>query len=183
MENKDHNDTPQSEVESKIPSDLPSLLKYVKQMETNNSELSNKLKEAMEKNGKLSQKTREGMQSALDTLMKKWMDAVETKDESVKNQFKCGLEKLVENSAEDNGVWQMMVSASALHERQSHNLDTLRAENVELRKKVDGLYSTPEDRTDSRKRGAEEQLSRGDVEVREDSTMWMDFAKSIGSQF
>ena len=51
---------------------------------------------------KLSQRTREGMQSALDTLMKKWMDAVETKDEKIKHDFRGGLEKLVKNSAEEN---------------------------------------------------------------------------------
>lgn len=184
MENKENTDpNVTNSTESKVPADLPALMKYVKQMESENHNLSSKLKEAMEKNGKLSQKTREGMQSALDTLMKKWMDAVETKDEKVKNDFKCGLEQLVQNSAEDNGVWQMMVSASALHERQAHNLDTLRAENVELRKKVDGIYANPEDRIESRKRSADEQLSRDDVERRVDSDIWMDFAKSIGTQF
>lgn len=181
-ENVDPNDGNAAEP-VKAPSDMPSLLKYVKQMEAQNSDLASKLKDAMDRNGKLSQKTREGMQSALDTLMKKWMDAVDTKDEKVKNDFKCGLEKLVQNSAEDNGVWQMMVSASSLHERQIHDLDTLRAENIELRKKVDGIYATPADRID-RKRPADEQLSREDVAPTNNSgDMWMDFAQSIGTQF
>lgn len=167
----------------KTPEDLPALMKYVKQMEAQNSDLATKLKQLEERNGKLSQKTREGMQSALDTLMKKWMDAVETKDDKVKDDFKCGLQSLVEKSAEDNGVWQMMVAASALHERQNHNLDSIRAENVELRKKVDGIYANPEDRVD-RKRPADEQLSRADVEpTREGNDIWMDFAQSIGTQF
>lgn len=179
-----NNDATPEPTSKSVPSDLPSLMKYVKQMESENSDLSAKLREALDKNGKLSQKTREGMQSALDTLMKKWMDAVETKDEKVKNDFKCGLEQLVKNSAEDNGVWQMMVSASALHERQTHNLDTLRAENLELRKKVDGMYAEPEARMD-RKRAASEQLSRDDVEPssRAGEDMWADFAASIGTQF
>ena len=47
--------------------------------------------------------------------MKKWTDAIDTKDEKVKDDFEVGLDKLVKNSAEDNGVWQMMVCASALH--------------------------------------------------------------------
>jgi hypothetical protein len=46
------------------------------------------------------------MQRALDSLMKKWMYVCETKDEKCKEQFKHGMEKLVQNSAEENGVWQ-----------------------------------------------------------------------------
>ena len=61
--------------------------------------------------------------------MKKWTDAIDTKDEKVKDDFEVGLDKLVKNSAEDNGVWQMMVCASALYSRQEHDLDTLRSEN------------------------------------------------------
>jgi len=37
---------------------------------------------------KFSARTREGMQSPLDSLMKKWMDACETKDDKCKEQFK-----------------------------------------------------------------------------------------------
>ena len=75
------------------------------------------LHEATQPVEKFSARTREGMQSALDSLMKKWMDACETKDDKCKEQFKHGMEKLVQNSAEENGVWQMIVAASALHER------------------------------------------------------------------
>ena len=57
------------------------------------------------------------------------------------------MEKLVQNSAEENGVWQMMVAASALHQRQEHDLDKLRGENTELKHKIDGHYATPGSRT------------------------------------
>ena len=82
---------------------------------TCNSKLRKELEEAGARNAKRSAKTREGMRSALDTFMKKWTDAIDTKDEKVKDDFEVGLDKLVKNSAEDNGVWQMMVCASALH--------------------------------------------------------------------
>lgn len=164
-------------------SNMKSLLEHLKKVEGDNAQLQNQLKTALESNNKLSQRTREGMQSALDTLMKKWMDAVETKEEKVKDDFRCGLEELVKNAKEDNGVWQMMVSASALHERQTHNLDTLRAENLELRKKVDGMYANPDDRL-AGKRPAETELSREDVEPdARGGDIWKDFAASIGSQF
>ena len=111
------------------------------------------------------------------------MDAVETKDDKVKDSFKDGLNKLVEKSAEDNGVWQMMVAASSLHERQTHDLDELRTLNSELKTKVDGMYGDVESRTVGRKAKAGEQLAREDVPTESGDDLWGDFAKSIGSVY
>jgi len=163
--------------------DMSNVLAHIKGLETTNTALSAKLKTAEERNGRLSAKTREGMQSALDSLMKKWMDAVETKDDKVKDQFKDGLSKLVSNSAEDNGVWQMMVAASSLHERQEHNLDTLRQENTDLKMKVDGIYADSSARVVGQKSRAEGELCRADVEESSNTGMWDDFAKDIGSMY
>ena len=162
--------------------DMTNVLKHIQDLESNNSTLKNQLKEAVERNGKLSAKTREGMQSALDTLMKKWMDAVETKDPNVKDEFKGGLERLVKNSAEDNGVWQMMVSASSLYQRQEHDLETLRVENTELRTKVNGLYGEDVSRTVGSKSKADTQLGPADVMdgVGSGGNMWDSFAMDIG---
>ena len=54
------------------------------------------------------------MQNSLDSLMKKWMDACETKDDKCKEQFKHGMEKLVQSSAEENGVWQILILKSSV---------------------------------------------------------------------
>ncbi len=122
-----------------VPSaDMSNMLRHIEQLEGKLSAKEKQLLEAQQRVEKFSARTREGMQSALDSLMKKWMDACETKDEKCKEQFKHGMEKLVANSAEENGVWQMMVAASALHQRQEHDLDKLRVENTELRQKIDG---------------------------------------------
>ena len=166
--------------------EMSNILAHIKKLEENNTTLKSKLDVALERNDKLSVKTREGMQSALDTLMKKWMDAVETREGKVKDDFKDGLQKLVANSAEENGVWQMMVAASSLYEKQEHNLDKLRGENQDLKLKVDGLYATPESRVDnSRKRPAEEQISRADVDTSNvgGDDMWKDFGMTIGSLY
>lgn len=162
--------------------DMTNVLKHIQDLESNNSALKSQLKEAVERNGKLSAKTREGMQSALDTLMKKWMDAVETKDPNVKDEFKGGLERLVKNSAEDNGVWQMMVSASSLYERQEHDLESLRVENNELRTKVNGLYGEDVTRTVGSKSKADTQLGPADVMdgMSLGGNMWDSFAMDIG---
>lgn len=166
--------------EGEKPVDMKNILSHIKQLEVTKQDLEKALKEANERNSKLSQKTREGMQSALDTLMKKWMDAVETKDEKVKHDFKGGLEKLVSQSAEDNGVWQMMVAASSLHARQQHDLDEMQKENLALKERVDGLYASPEKRTVGGKSKAEDQLDRQSVEADQGPSIWDDFAASVG---
>lgn len=167
-----------AEPEGEKAPEMSNILSHIKKLEVTKQQLETALNEANERNKKLSQKTREGMQSALDTLMKKWMDAVETKDDKVKHDFKTGLEKLVSQSAEDNGVWQMMVAASSLYERQQHDFDKLQEENNELKKRMDGLYASPESRVVGGKSKAEEQLDRGHVEP--DVDVWGDFAASCG---
>jgi len=171
------------EKKTEAPPDMSNVLAHIKGLETTNTDLAEQLKTAVERNGRLSAKTREGMQSALDSLMKKWMDAVETKDDKVKDQFKDGLTKLVSNSAEDNGVWQMMVAASSLHERQEHNLDNLRKENVDLKQKVDGMYGESSSRVVGGKGKAEMEMSREDVPSTASKSMWDDFATDIGSMY
>lgn len=176
-----HASAPVDSKAAAVPSDMSNVLKHIQDLEKNNGDLKKELDELRERNGRLSQKTREGMQSALDTLMKKWMDSCETKDEKVKEDFKCGLEKLVKNSAEDNGVWQMMVSASALHQRQEHDLEKLRTENSDLRTRVNGLYGYESSRTVGEKSKADSELSRADVDDGlPTGNIWDAFARDIG---
>jgi hypothetical protein len=160
--------------------DLSNVLTHIKNLEQQKQDLERRLVETEDRAARMSQKTKAAMQSAMDTLMKKWMDAVETKDEVVKQQFKGGLDTLINKSADENGVWQMMVAASALHERQEHNLEKLRGENNELRGKVDSTFATPESRVGS-KRKAEGDLGPGDVSQSTD--MWAAFASDIGTNF
>ncbi len=74
----------------------------------------------------------------------------------------------------------MMVAASALHERQEHNLEKLRLESNELRGRVDSSFATPESRTGA-KRKAETELGPGDVSNTKD--MWAEFVIDIGRVF
>lgn len=162
--------------------ELPNILKHLKQLEDENNDLKQKMKLTQEHNKKLSAKTREGMQSVLSTLLAKWMDACETKDEKVKADFKTGLENLVEKSAEENGVWQMVVAASSLHERQEHDLNKLQAENLKLKQQVDDLYGTSSSRVVESdnvggKRKAEVELDRSDVQ--DNTDIWAMFQSSI----
>ncbi len=157
---------------------MNNMLRHIEQLEGKLSVKEKQLLDAQQHVEKFSAHTREGMQSALDSLMKKWMDACETKDERCKEQFKSGMEKLVQNLAEENGVWQMMVAASALHQRQEHDLDKLRSENLEMWNKIDGHFATKGSRTAEDvlgKRTAESQPDEADPG--HDMSMWSEFAK------
>ena len=85
--------------------DLNNVLLHIKNLEQQKQDLEKRLLETEERAARMSQKTKAAMQSAMDTLMKKWMDAVETKDDVVKQQFKTGLDTLINKSADENGVW------------------------------------------------------------------------------
>jgi hypothetical protein len=158
------------------------MLRHIESLETKLAGKDRQLLDAHQRVEKFSSRTREGMQSALDSLMKKWMDACETKDDKCKEQFKNGMEKLVQSSAEENGVWQMMVAASALHQRQEHDLDTLRVENDTLKQSINGHYATSSSRTGGalgkRKADNEPDKENSDGAVED---MWASFATECGS--
>ena len=107
-------------------SDMVNMLRHIEALESKLVNKDKQLSDAHQRVEKFSARTREGMQSALDLLMKKWMDSCETKDEKCKEQFKHGMEKLVQNSAEENGVCQMMVAAQkqnlVIHSHHSFSL-------------------------------------------------------------
>lgn len=168
---------------SNVLAHIASLEKKINDLANTNNELNQQLEQKDTRIKALSEKTQEAMQSFAQTLLKKWVDACETKDPAVKTDFIDGVNNIIKNSDETNGVWQMMVAASSLHQKQEHDLDKLRAENVELRTRVDGLYSDPSHRLDTvgTKRSATEQLDRSSVktDATESSTLWDDFASSL----
>jgi len=106
-----------------------------------------RVKDALAKADKLSEGKRSEMRQALDTVIMNWLrDSV--KDEKVREEFKNGMDRLVENTAEDSGVWQVVCCASNLHAQRLQELEQMRIENDNLK-----LRSTGEFREDnSRKR-------------------------------
>ncbi len=81
------------------------ILQHIEQLEQSKAQLEQrkhqveeKRKEADARADRISVKTREGIQSAMDTLMKKWMDVVDTKDEVVQEDFKSGLDNTTSRS-------------------------------------------------------------------------------------
>lgn len=99
----------------------------------------------------------------LEALAAPWcQEAIvkETKGESVKEHFKEGTHELVHKSAEDKGVWQLMVAASALYEGKVHDLDRLRIEAEDMLNTIDRRFAAPE----SRERPSRQHIDRDCVE-------------------
>ena len=105
-------------------SDLAALLSQVKMLEADREKLAKELENAQKKieeeqrrleetnakMGRLTEGKRAEMQQAFDTVIKKWLiDSVQ--DEKVRQEFQTGITRLVENTAEDSGVWQVRGNA------------------------------------------------------------------------
>ena len=162
---------PATDKEKETPSG--NILTHVKALEL-------ELKKLKDENSRLSLAKQKEMEAIAKSMYESWVTQLDA-EPKVKEDFKCSMDKFVRNAQEDNGVWQMMVAASNLHTRRSHDFDKLQAENKELRERVDGMYADSGSRTVGEKSKAEEQLSRDNVEP--DNNMWDDFAKSIGTVY
>jgi chromosome segregation ATPase len=123
--------------------ELTSILTQVQTLQTDREKLMKELENARHKVEKLTEGKRQEMQQSLNTVIAKWLeDSVE--NESVRTQFKDGMERLVKNTAEDSGVWQVVVCASAAHSRRLNEMEKLRGENEELKNKMNGEFGGKE---------------------------------------
>jgi hypothetical protein len=166
------------------PQDLSSILSQVKGLEDEKSKLMQlletereRLKEAQAKAEKMSEGKRNEMKQALDTVIMNWLqDAV--KDEKVREEFKQGMNRLVENTAEDSGVWQVMCQASNAHAQRLQELERMRTENEELKAKHGGDFRDEA----SRKRGRDEAGGAvGGGGAAFDGNVWTEFEREISS--
>jgi hypothetical protein len=117
-------------------------------------------------------------------FVRKWINSVETNDIKDKTDFQSGMHRLVDKGDDDNGVWKMMVAASALHEQQTHNLDILQQENTNLKSRIDGHYTKAGARVQENslgKRKTEIELDHFDVAVDASSNLWSEFASDMSS--
>lgn len=161
--------------------DFSNILSHVKELERQLNEMRNENSNLKQQNARMSQKTQADMQKIAESMYNSWLKELPIENEKIKEDFKCSMDHFVKNAQEDNGVWKMMVAASDLHRQKVHDFDKLQEENMELKKRVNGMYADPESRIVGGKGKAEEQLSRDDV--RPDANMWDDFAKSIGTVY
>jgi len=144
--------------------DLSSILSQVKGLEEEKAKLMQMLdnerervKEAQAKTEKMSESKRQEMQQALDTVIMNWLQDT-VKDDKLRSEFKEGMERLVKNTAEDSGVWQVMCQASNVHAQRLQEIERMRVENEELKTRTGGSFRDES----TRKRGRDEANGGGD---------------------
>jgi soluble cytochrome b562 len=121
--------------------ELSSILTQVQTLQTDREKLMRELENAKQKVEKLTEGKRAEMKTSLDTVIAKWLeDSVE--NEGVRTQFKEGMQRLVQNTAEDSGVWQVVVCASAAHARRLGELEQLRQAHEELKTRMTGEFAS-----------------------------------------
>ena len=96
----------------------------------------------------MSESKRIEMQQALDTVIMKWLEDT-VKEEKLREEFKQGMDRLVKNTAEDSGVWQVVCQASSVHAQRLQEFERIRTENEELKSRGAGDFKEES----SRKRG------------------------------
>ena len=160
--------------------DLSSILSQVRGLEDEKAKLIQlletermRLKEQQAKTEKMSEAKRNEMRQALDTVIMTWLqDSV--KDEAIREEFKQGMNRLVDNTAEDSGVWQVVCQASNVHAQRLQELERMRVENEELRTRGGGDFRDDA----SRKRGRED---TGESAAGKDGgfNIWTEFEQEI----
>ena len=153
--------------------ELNSILSQVQNLQTDREKLTKELENAKQKVEKLTEGKRIEMKNSLDTVIAKWLDD-SVENENVRTQFKEGMERLVKNTAEDSGVWQVVVCASAAHARRLNEIESLRTEHEELKTKMGGEFGQEA----SRKRPREDTKENGASDS-SGTDFWAGFEDSI----
>lgn len=154
--------------------DLSSILSQVKGLEEEKSKLQQmleaereRLKEAQARADKMSESKRIEMQQALDNVIMKWLEDT-VKEERLREEFKEGMTRLVKNTAEDSGVWQVVCCASNVHARHLQQMEEIRLENETLKTRTGGEFQDEA----ARKRPRDETAT---------SNIWSDFEAQLRS--
>jgi regulator of replication initiation timing len=157
--------------------DLNSMMKQIAALEAEKKklmdekeQLGSQLQSNQDKVKKLTEKTKSEMQGKFDTVVSTWIDGLSGTDEAKKEEFKNGLRRLVTDTRDDSGIWQVVCCASEQNAQSLAEMERIRVENEELKQKVNGgRFAKEEDRVDSKKRKSDE------VSNSSSATVWDDF--------
>jgi len=132
--------------------ELNSILSQVQNLQTDREKLMRQLEFANQKVEKLTEGKRVEMKQCLEQQIAKWLEE-SVENEANRKNFMQGLERLVKDTAEDSGVWQVVVCASAAHARRATEIEKLRLECEQLKTKGVGDFGSEASRKRSREDG------------------------------
>jgi uncharacterized coiled-coil protein SlyX len=114
---------------------------------------------------------------ALMAGMKQWIGNLDVKNEGHKDEFEKGLQRLVDTSSFDNGVWQVMVSASACAAKKEEDYQSLKTQFEELNQKKSGGVFGNEDERVGGKRAADGEPEQDNGAIPD---LWSSFISDVG---
>lgn len=137
-------------------------------------QMAERLEQTNSKFSALSQKTRDDMMNRINTTIATWFDGMADQlPKETRDQVHNGLQQLAEATAEDSGLYKLMVCASDQHIANVTKLEELRKERDELQQRLNGgRFAAEEDRLGKRKADV---ISSEPPEQKENEGMWGDF--------
>lgn len=120
------------------PGDMAAMLQKLNEQQSLISKLSEEIKAKDSDIQKFSQRTRDEMKKTYETMIKTWLDSLETSNEEARNEFKQGVERLADR-ADNNGIWEICLAASDRHKKDSANAAKKEEEYQQLKTRYDEL--------------------------------------------
>jgi chromosome segregation ATPase len=114
-----------------------SIMQQVATQERQIAELKGQLQERNARLDKF-QTAKKAEMEAMMSGMRDWIKNLELKNENYRADFEKGLQRLVDNSADDNGVWQVMCEASASATKKEEQYQVLKQQYDDLKQKTNG---------------------------------------------
>jgi chromosome segregation ATPase len=163
------------------PPDMTSIMEQIAKLEQNNKSLQNELSTKSDEVSKLSEKKRQEMKVIYDTMMSKWIDSLDTPKPEAKDQVKNGLLGVADKVQDENGIWQVLMCASANAAKMEEQYQSLQTQYDDLKQKADGGQFANEDERVGGKRSAlgppEEEAMEGKQDI------WSQFETYMKSEF
>ena len=152
MENNNTTTTTPASTATTTGADLSAILAQIAKLEKHNQMLQGELKGKADEVNKLSEKKRQEMRNIYDTLISKWVDTLEPENPTAKAVFKTGVEGIAEKSDDENGIWQVVMCASANALKKEEQFQSLQTQYNELKaQSTGGQFAHEEHRVGSKR--------------------------------
>jgi cell division protein FtsB len=132
--------------------DVTSILAQIAKLEQHNASLKNELTNKSQEVSKLSEKKRQEMKIVYDTVLSKWVDTLDATKPEARDLFKNGLQNLAEKTEDENGIWQVVMCASANAAKKEGEYQALQAQYDQLKQRAEGgQFGREDDRIGSKR--------------------------------
>jgi hypothetical protein len=166
--------------------DMNAILEKIKALEQERAEMQKNLDTTQSRLGKMQEAKKAEMNHVLDNVIKKYVDKIQTTDESQKEVFNEkkqnfweGMKRLADTTQEDSGIWQVMVCASQMEELRASEMEKMRLEYDEMKKQLNGRFGEEIERTGKKRRQEEEP----EVPGRTSDSLWDDWKLMMEKEF